>query len=101
MEQDKPKTESAKPAQRLCSEIQLFDLCDLERCAFKEGRFCTQKDLLARFEQLPDEDEQVAQPSGHVRDDGEQDDDELLYGVEDDFEDLDGGFDPEEDEWQE
>ena len=100
MEQNKPPAEHAKPAQRLCSEIQLFDLCDLDRCAFKEGRFCSQKDLLARFEQLPDEDEQVAEPSGHDRPDGELDDDELLNGVDDDFEDLDDGFDPEEDEWQ-
>jgi hypothetical protein len=101
MERDILQTGPAKSARRLCNEIQLFDLCDLDRCAFKDGRFCTREDLLARFEQLPDEDDQAAQPSGHVRDDGELDDDDLLCGDEDDFEDLVGGFDPEEDEWQE
>jgi hypothetical protein len=40
----------AEPARRLCSEIQLFDLCELERCHFKDGRFCTDPDMLARFE---------------------------------------------------
>jgi len=40
------------PAQRLCNEIQLFDLCDLETCSFKEGRFCTHAEYLAEFEQI-------------------------------------------------
>jgi hypothetical protein len=31
--------ETASPARRLCSEIQLFDLCELDRCSFKEDRF--------------------------------------------------------------
>ncbi len=38
--------------QRLCSEIQLFDLCDLNSCKQKEGRFCTNPDLLDRFEKI-------------------------------------------------
>ena len=37
---------------RLCSEIQLFDLCDLDSCATKSGRFCTDTILLGRFEKV-------------------------------------------------
>ena len=32
--------EIVKPVKRLCSEIQLFDLCDLEYCKHKVERFC-------------------------------------------------------------
>lgn len=38
--------------QRLCSEIQLFDLCDLVSCNHKSGRFCTGPVLLDRFEKI-------------------------------------------------
>lgn len=37
---------------RLCSEVQLFDLCDLDSCVYKNGRFCTDPALLARFEKI-------------------------------------------------
>lgn len=101
MEKENTQAEPVKPAKRLCSEIQLFDLCERERCAFKDGRFCTDPALLARFEQLPDEDdEQGPEPSGRKRHIGDRDDEEMLYGDEDDFEELDDDFDPEEDEWQ-
>lgn len=39
-----------KTPQRLCSEIQLFDLCEKESCDYKSDKFCTQGDLLAKFE---------------------------------------------------
>jgi hypothetical protein len=42
------------PAQRLCNEIQLFDLCDLETCSFKAGRFCSNAELLSSFERISD-----------------------------------------------
>ena len=42
------------PAQRLCNEIQLFDLCELEKCTLKVGRFCTDAALLTAFEQISD-----------------------------------------------
>jgi len=42
---------------RLCSEIQLFDLCDRESCNFKKNRFCTDPELLARFESIKEEDD--------------------------------------------
>lgn len=43
--------------QRLCSEIQLFDLCDRDVCNHKDGRYCTKGDILARFEAIAEEDD--------------------------------------------
>lgn len=43
--------------QRLCSEIQLFDLCERDVCGHKDGRYCTKGDLIARFEAIADEEE--------------------------------------------
>lgn len=43
--------EGFKP-QRLCSEIQLFDLCDLDVCGHRDGRYCTKSEILARFEAI-------------------------------------------------
>jgi hypothetical protein len=42
---------------RLCTEIQLFDLCELDVCAHKDGRYCTKGDILAKFEQIKEEDD--------------------------------------------
>jgi len=42
---------------RLCSEIQLFDLCDRVDCEFKKGRYCTNRDILARFEAISDDED--------------------------------------------
>jgi hypothetical protein len=41
--------------QRLCSEVQLFDLCDLDSCGRKNGRFCADPFLLDRFEKIAEE----------------------------------------------
>ncbi|HEU0265639.1 MAG TPA: hypothetical protein VFR01_07940 [Geobacterales bacterium] len=49
MSQEKPR--------RLCSEIQLFDLCELDVCGHKDGRYCTRGDILTRFEAIKEEDE--------------------------------------------
>lgn len=46
----------AEPVPRLCSEIQLFDLCELDDCRFKQGRFCTDPNLLRRFEAIAEVD---------------------------------------------
>lgn len=54
MEEDNP-VESAAPPQRLCSEIQLFDLCDLDSCNSRQGRFCTKGELLSRFEKIAED----------------------------------------------
>jgi len=88
---------------RLCSEIQLFDLCELTQCAFKDGRFCTHADLLARFEALAEPADRPAQL--HDDDDDEEDDhtypeereeDDDGYSVFDDEDDLE---DRPDDEW--
>lgn len=42
--------ETAVP--RLCSEIQLFDLCEDEVCDHKTGKFCGKGELLAKFETI-------------------------------------------------
>jgi len=41
---------------RLCSEIQLFDLCSLGICRYKNGSFCSNAELLQRFEAIADSD---------------------------------------------
>lgn len=41
-----------QPVQRLCNEIQLFDLCELEKCGHKKGLYCTSTELLNRFEAI-------------------------------------------------
>lgn len=84
------KTPSA--AQRLCSEIQLFDLCDLTSCRFKQSRFCTNEDLVAKFESIKEEDEQ-----DHLLYDADEEEDleaesESDFDGFDDFDDFDDSF---------
>lgn len=77
---------SVKPVNRLCNEIQLFDLCDLEKCGQKQGLFCTSPDLLNRFEAIADDDERppvVDLISDELDDRGAIDDD----GYDDAFDD--------------
>lgn len=74
---------------RLCSEIRLFDLCERESCTMKEGRFCTDPQLLLKFEAIAEKDE----TAGSRYDDGEGSPDDG------DFEDCEyEGEDAEEDE---
>jgi hypothetical protein len=84
--------------QRLCSEIQLFDLCDLASCRHKSGRFCTDRDLLGRFEKIAEDelrapDRYISEElDGAEADCGEECDDEFVMenfegGEYDDFED--------------
>lgn len=55
---DLPEDETPKPPPaRLCSEIQLFDLCTKETCSHRSGRFCTHEETLARFEAISEEDD--------------------------------------------
>ena len=50
--------EENKMQPRLCSEIQLFDLCEgKDVCKHKDGRYCTKGDLLAKFESISEDDE--------------------------------------------
>jgi hypothetical protein len=87
MAEEKPE-EKVTPADRLCSEIQLFDLCDLDSCRHKRERFCTNEELLTKFEAIKEEDD---------RNDLIYDDEELEDGDDLDYDDFDGE-DYEEDE---
>lgn len=83
---DPEKTE--KNVQRLCSEIQLFDLCDLDSCGYKSGRFCTNEKLLAKFESIREEEDAKLVYS----EDGDDED------GQDEYEDDIDEYDYEEDE---
>ena len=78
----------APQTRRLCSEIQLFDLCDLDSCSHKDGRYCTESKILERFEAIKEEDDRSAHyladgydedegPEEESYDDAEYDDEEL------------------------
>jgi hypothetical protein len=51
-------TDKENKPQRLCTEIQLFDLCSRDVCGHKDGRYCTKGDILARFEAIRDEEDE-------------------------------------------
>jgi hypothetical protein len=95
MEKKEKRTTEEKPVQRLCSEIQLFDLCDLEVCNYKEGRFCRQEELLVRFEHIADED--VRTPVRGLSDELEEDEDDEDMGFRE-FEGDEDDYGQEEDE---
>ena len=78
--------ETEKGAKRLCSEIQLFDLCDLDYCSRKEGRFCTDPKVLARFEAIKEEDERSPQ---YLAEEYDEEEDEADDGYGDDYDDPD------------
>lgn len=68
------ETETKEVPRRLCSEIQLFDLCELQKCHFKDDRFCTDPEMLARFEAAAEPEER---PKWHLGGVEEQEDEEL------------------------
>ena len=70
---------------RLCSEIQLFDLCELDTCCQKDGRFCTDEKVLERFEAIKEEDERS--PEQYLVEDLDEDDE--LEELSDDDEAFD------------
>jgi hypothetical protein len=80
-----------KHAQRLCSEIQLFDLCDLDTCCQKDGRYCTNPEVLERFEAIKEEDERS--PEQYLTEELDEDDseesDEFGIGADLDADDYD------------
>jgi hypothetical protein len=89
--------------QRLCNEIQLFDLCDLDSCNVKNGRFCTDPDLLGRFEKIAEvENRPPERYISEEEDDAEADGDDNGYDewVEgsEDGDDESNGWEDEEDE---
>ncbi|MBJ6800090.1 hypothetical protein [Geomonas propionica] len=75
---------------RLCSEIQLFDLCDLDTCTCKVERYCTNPAILARFEAIKEEDDRPQYLADEEYDeDQEEDADDLDSYDDDDYEDDD------------
>lgn len=78
---------------RLCSEIQLFDLCELQKCHFKDDRFCTDPEMLARFEAAAEPEER---PKWHLGGAEEQEDDELYPEETDEDDDEYSVFDDED-----
>ncbi len=85
-------TES-KP-RRLCSEIQLFDLCTKEKCARKDGKYCADGDMLAKFEAIS-EDDDVFQDQ-FTSDEG--DDSEDMDNLEDEYGYREDAYDDDEEE---
>lgn len=83
--------------QRLCSEIQLFDLCDLDVCTHKNGRFCTDPALLVRFEKIAEKEMRITESSLSDDDDDYESDD--CYGEEGDDPELDYSDAVEDDPW--
>lgn len=81
--------ETQQRAQRLCSEIQLFDLCDLDYCSHKEGRFCTNPKALEKFEAIKEEDDRSQQYLAEEFDEEEESEDGYDDSYGDDYEDED------------
>lgn len=82
---------NAAPAElprRLCSEIKLFDLCELERCRYRDGRYCNDPEMIARFEAAAEPEDRPVWPLGQ---DEREDDENLVEGFDDegDYHDLD------------
>ena len=75
---------------RLCSEIQLFDLCDLDFCSSKNGRFCTDPMLLGRFEKITEK--ELRSPEYSISEGSDDADRTDGYDEEDEFavDELDG-----------
>lgn len=70
--------------ERLCGEIQLFDLCDLASCRFKAGRFCSNTGLLERFEKIAEQ--ELRSPERFVEEELDEDYEE----GDEAFDDYDG-----------
>lgn len=83
--------------QRLCSEIQLFDLCDLGICRYKTGRFCSNTDLLSRFEKIAEEELRVQERYISEEDEDNEGDDGSEYADDRDEDELDGDVDVDHD----
>ena len=84
---------SVAAPERLCSEIRLFDLCELDSCRFLRGRFCTDPDLIARFEAIAEKDESQGSRYDRPGDDEAVGDEFFADG----FDDRDDEFDGDED----
>lgn len=88
----------AEPVPRLCSEIQLFDLCELDSCRFRQGRFCTEQSLLRRFEEISEDDTSQQRIARDGTDEDEDEENRLSYcdSIEgDDYQDDNDEWDDE------
>ena len=92
--EDRPA--AALPAQRLCNEIQLFDLCDLETCSFKNGRFCSNAGQLAAFERISDA--EVVRPEVFISEELEEGEDAGDEEYDEEFDDDESGDEAEHDD---
>ncbi len=81
---------------RLCSEIQLFDLCGKTVCKTKDGRFCTDETLLQKFEAISQEED--FPPDQYPTDGGEEGDDDADDAYGDYGEDYDDDEDASDEE---
>ena len=85
---DNAEIKQNNPPQRLCSEIQLFELCDLYSCDYKTGRFCTNEDLISRFEDIAEDEHRP--PERYIdeeRDDGDEAEEEYDENYDDEYDD--------------
>jgi hypothetical protein len=71
--------EKVESPQRLCSEIQLFDLCERADCVFKRGRYCTDDGMLSRFEAICDDEDESSMEQYLVDEVDEMEEDGLEY----------------------
>lgn len=74
--------------QRLCSEIQLFDLCELESCNFRNGRFCTDPALVESFEKISESELRVPELSAVEENDEDADECGGYDGYDEERDDL-------------
>ncbi len=72
---------------RLCSEIQLFDLCSKDECEHKDGRYCGNIGMVAKFEAINEPDEHLQDQFITDEEDelADYDDMEPEDGCDDDF----------------
>ncbi len=84
--------------QRFCSEIQLFDLCDLDSCHHKSGRFCTDLYLLSRFEKTAEQ--ELRAPDRYVFDDIDESEGDDSDGYDDESCTMDNSECEVSDEWE-
>ncbi len=64
---------------RLCSEIQLFDLCMKKSCNRKDGRYCTDNAILDRFEAIRDDEDANLEDQYLTDEMDELEEDDLRY----------------------
>jgi len=91
------KLNNADSPNRLCSEIQLFDLCDLGTCYNKNGRFCTDPILLSKFEKIAEVEFRTPERFVSEENDDAETDDNDEYDDEFAMENFEGG---EDNDWE-